>query len=324
MMSKPLAASLAILAGAAVGLGGCAAWVDSRASSREAAAEARYPATGRFVEVEGVRVHAHVEGSGPDVVLIHGANGNLRDMTFRLSGELARDFRVIAFDRPGLGWSDPLPGGGASPLQQAALLRAAARELGVRRAVVVGHSYGGAVALAWGLQAPEETAALVVLAGASHPWRGPLSLTQTFPGTALGAATVVPIVTAFATQGQIEGALENVFAPQPVPEGFAEHMGLGLVLRRASIVESSRQVSALKSHLQAMAPRYPLLPMPVEIVHGTADRTVGFDIHGARLAADVPGAGMTRLEGVGHMPHHTNLDETLAAIRRAAERAGLR
>ena len=103
-------------------------------------------------------------GSGPDLVLIHGAGGNLREFTFDLAGQLTDRYRVIAFDRPGHGWTDRLPGYGGlgstkgeSPMEQAALLQKAAAKLGVQRPIVVGHSYGGAVALAWGLSQPEDT-----------------------------------------------------------------------------------------------------------------------------------------------------------------------
>ena len=305
-------------------LGGCAALVDARATTRERAAESRYPPVGRMLQVEGRAVHAHIEGAGPDLVLIHGASGNLRDFTFDLAGRLAEDYRVIAFDRPGLGWSDPLPENGESPVAQADHLRAAAEQLGVRRPIVLGHSYGGAVALAWGLRAPVETAALVVLAGASHPWEGPLSLVQTLPATRLGSSLVVPLVTAFAGPERIERSVDGIFRPQPAPEGYAEHIGAGLTLRRDSLVRNSEQLSALKPHLAAMAPHYPQLPMPVEIVHGTADRTVGLQIHAEPLAADVPGANLVRLDGIGHMPHHADPGAVIAAIDRAAARAGLR
>ena len=313
-----------VLAGSAVALGGCAALVDARASGRERAAEDRYPPVGRLLEVDGRQVHAHVEGSGPDLVLIHGASGNLRDFTFALAGRLAGDYRVIAFDRPGLGWSDPLPEDGVSPIAQADVLRAAAAQLGVERPIVLGHSYGGAVALAWGLRAPEETAALVILAGASHPWEGPLSFTQTLPATAVGRAMVVPLVTALAGPDSVERSLGNIFRPQPVPEGYAAHIGAGLTLRRDSLVHNAEQISALKPHLAVMAQRYPDLPMPIEILHGTEDRTVGLAIHGERLAGDAPHAALTRLEGVGHMPQHAAPEAVIEAIDRAAARAGLR
>jgi len=66
-------------------LGGCGAIVDRRADTRESLAEATYPPTGQLVEVNGRTVHAHIEGRGPDLVLIHGASGNTRDFTFSLA-----------------------------------------------------------------------------------------------------------------------------------------------------------------------------------------------------------------------------------------------
>ncbi len=83
------------------------------------------------------------------MILIHGASGNTRDFTFDLAKRLDDRYRVIAFDRPGLGWSDSAGDAGVSPLVQADILRAAADQLGVRNPIVVGHSYGGAVAMAW-------------------------------------------------------------------------------------------------------------------------------------------------------------------------------
>ncbi len=323
MTSRKLVLSLIVLAAATVALGGCAALLDARASSREAAAEARYPPTGRMLEVEGTRIHAHVEGEGLDLVLLHGASGNLRDFTFALSEVLSDRYRVVAFDRPGLGWSDPFDGH-EDPRAQARILRAAAAELGVRRPVVVGHSYGGAVALAWALAAPDDTAALVILAGASHPWEGGLGLGQTLPASVLGRWVVVPVVTAFAGRDRVEGVLENVFDPQPIPDGYADHIGAGLSLRRGQLVRNSEQVSSLKPFLRVMAPEYPGLQLPIEILHGDADRTVGLSIHGARLAEDAPDATLTVLEGVGHMPQHAAPEAVIAAIDRAAVRAGLR
>jgi pimeloyl-ACP methyl ester carboxylesterase len=92
-----------------------------RAAARARRAEAKYPPTGRFVTVGGGRVHAHVEGTGPDVVLIHGANGNTRDWSFDVIPRLAGRYRLIAMDRPGMGYSDRVTRGFVdSPAQQAA------------------------------------------------------------------------------------------------------------------------------------------------------------------------------------------------------------
>ena len=77
--------------------------------------EAKYPPIGSFVEVNGLTIHYIDEGSGPTVILIHGANSNLRDWKFALVDKLTAKHRVIAFDRPGLGYSDRPAKGGDVP-----------------------------------------------------------------------------------------------------------------------------------------------------------------------------------------------------------------
>lgn len=315
-----LVASLLI---AATAIGGCAAITDRRATAREAAAEAAFPPTGQLIDVQGRRVHAHVEGSGPDLVLIHGASGNTRDFTFRMVDALKDRYRVIAFDRPGLGWSDDIGPDGISPTVQASVLQAAARELGVTRPIVLGHSYGGAVAMGWGLTATD-TAALVIVSGATMPWPGGLGPFYEVTKTRLGGALVVPAITAFAPLAQTEGVIASIFAPSPVPAGYAAHVGAGLTLRRGSLATNARQVGYLKPHITRMAERYPALDLPVEIIHGTADTIVPARIHAQPLSQRLPDARLTLIDGAAHMPHHTHMDQVIAAIDRAALRAGLR
>jgi pimeloyl-ACP methyl ester carboxylesterase len=321
MISRKLATSLIL---SAVVLGGCAAAVDRRASAREAAAEAAYPPEGQFVEVNGLRVHAEVSGEGPDVVLIHGASGNTRDFTFDLVDRLDDRYRVTVFDRPGLGWSDSAGDDGISPLVQADILRAAADRMGVSNPIVVGHSYGGAVAMAWGLRAPGETAALVILGGATMPWPGGLGGWYGLTASRLGRATVVPLVTAFAPVSRAEDAIAGIFAPDPVPPGYADYVGAGLTLRRETLSMNARQVNGLRPYVVLMSENYPKLDIPVEIVHGTDDTIVPADIHATPMSKLLPDAALTLLPGIGHMPHHADPAATVAAIDRAATRAGLR
>ncbi|MDT8855984.1 alpha/beta hydrolase [Paracoccaceae bacterium Fryx2] len=305
---------------AALAASGCAAVVDRRADARETAAEARFPPEGRLIAVPGGNVHAVTRGAGRDLVLIHGASGNTRDFTLRLVDLLETDFRVTVFDRPGLGWSDDLGTPGISPLVQADALRAAAETLGLHRPIVLGHSYGGAVAMAWALRDPE-TAGLVIVSGATMPWPGGLGPWYAISASRLGGATVVPLISAFASEAQAEAAVASVFAPQIPPPGYAEGIGIGLTLRRDSIRVNSRQVSGLKPHLERMLPNYPRLTLPVELVHGDADTVVPVRVHAEPLSRLLPDATLTVLPGVGHMPHHTNPEVVVAAIRRAAARS---
>ncbi|MCA3442436.1 MAG: alpha/beta hydrolase [Rhodobacter sp.] len=316
-----MAASLVI---AAALIGGGAALVNHRVSARTAAAEAAFPPTGRMLRVNGRAVHADVSGTGPDVVLIHGASGNTRDFTFDLARRLAARYRVIVFDRPGLGWSDDAGQDGISPQGQARILRDAARQLGAERPVILGHSYGGAVAMAWALQDADGTAALVLLGGATMPWPGGLGGWYSLTSGRLGRAVAVPLVSAFAPLSQTLGTIAGIFAPDPVPAGYAEYVGAGLTLRPASLGTNARQVNGLRPFIVEMSQAYAQLPVPVEIVHGSADTIVPASIHAIPLSTLLPDAVLTLLPGIGHMPHHADPVAVVAAIDRAAARARLR
>lgn len=302
-----------------------------RAGTRESAAMRATPPAGEMIEVDGVPVHVRVMGSGPDLVLLHGASGNMNDFTLGFTDRLTDRYRVILFDRPGLGWTGRLPGYGGpwnnaeeTPREQARFLQQAADMLGVENPIVLGHSFGGIVALAWGLERPDDTAALVLVSGVAEPWPGELGWTYTVNGSTLGGALFVPLITAFLPKSYIAGSIESIFQPQMAPEGYAEHLGVGLTLRRESTRANAQQVNALRPHVVEMQKDYGSLAMPIEAIHGDADTIVPLDIHARVLMGDVPDGNLTILPGEGHMPQHTSPDEVVAAIDRAAARAGLR
>lgn len=323
------------LTAAIVGLG--ALFTGCGAQYRATQAEVAYPPEGDFVSVTGGRVHYLQEGTGPHVILLHGAGGNLRDFTFDLMGRLTDRYTVTAFDRPGLGYTDRVPGvatgasatEGDSPTAQATMLREAALTLGITDPIVAGHSFGGIVAYAWAVEgldqdSPVNAVGLVSIAGVTMPWPGDLDPYYRINGSAFGGIVTVPLITALVPDSVVRNRIEATFAPQPAPAGYADHIGAGLTLRTDSFRANIRQVNTLRPKVVELSKRYPELTLPIEIVHGTADTTVPIHIHPEELIKIVPSANLTRLDGVGHMPHHTNPGVVVAAIDRAASRAGLR
>ncbi|MEP6269599.1 MAG: alpha/beta hydrolase [Paracoccaceae bacterium] len=302
-----------------------------RAASREANVEAQFPATGQFVEVDGTKIHLKVIGQGPDLVLIHGANGSLRDFTFSLVDRLKADFRVIALDRPGLGWSERPSGYGSvfnvvaePPALQARILQAASDKIGVKNPIVIGHSYGGTIALAWALERPNQTAGLVLLGAATNPWEGELGWLYRVNSSLFGSLITIPLITALTPRGTIAKALGEIFTPQASPDGYLDHISAHMTLRRSTQRANAQQVNTLKPYIIQMHTRYSSLTLPVEILHGTQDIIVPLEVHAKPLSQQIPDAVLTRLEGVGHMPHHADPEATLSAIHRVAARAGLR
>jgi pimeloyl-ACP methyl ester carboxylesterase len=298
---------------AAAALAGVTQW---RASAREAAVIAAYPPTGEFVTVDGLRLHYEMVGSGPDLVMIHGASGSLRDLTFALRDQLTDRFRVTVVDRPGLGHSDPLAD--TSLLAQARVIKAGLAQLGVTDPVVLGQSYGGSVALAWALDGGPR--ALVLVGSPSMPWPGKLDPWYRLTSTAVGRALAIPLASAFVPQSYVSAATTAVFAPDPVPPGYEAHLGTAMALRRPALAVNTAQINALRAELVTMEPRYPSLTLPVELVHGTADTIVPLAIHSGPLSELLPNVQLTSIDGAGHMPHHSHSDAVIAAINRAALR----
>ncbi|MEM7177373.1 MAG: alpha/beta hydrolase [Pseudomonadota bacterium] len=280
-----------------------------------AEAERLYPPIGKFVEVDGQRVHYWEAGHGPTLILVHGASGNLRDWTFDVAPQLAKSYRVIAFDRPGFGHSDRGAERGWDPAVQARTLHDASRKLGVEEAIVVGHSWGGALALSWALQYPDETIGVIPVSGVSMPYKG---VAQVFG--ALGLDGV--IVNAYgnymkrtAAAGGIDRFIARVFRPMEPPPGYLDYVGAPLALRDQTVGWNSEDLQHVNEALLRMAPDYPGLKPRVEIIHGEAD-FIDASHHAVPLARRIPGAGLTLLPGVGHMAHHANIDVIDAAAQR--------
>lgn len=291
--------------------------------------EARFPPVGRFETVDGVRLHfvdvPTVPGTqardGLPVLFIHGASGNLNDpmAAFRTAFE---GRRLIFVDRPGHGYSERGPGDAAAPARQAALIADLLDRLGVARAIVVGHSWGGSVAAAMAVERADKVAGLVFVAPATHPWPGGVTwyysvATTPVLGAAFARTLALPI-----GQQLVAGALEEVFAPNAEPAGYLERAAIPLALRPDEFIANAEDVAGLKPHVAAMAPRYREIRAPTVVVTGDSDGVVLASIHAAGLVRDIPGSRLITLPGVGHMPHHAATATVVAAIEAVAESAG--
>ncbi len=131
----------------------------NRQLAREA--ERHNPPRGRFLAIDGVRLHYVERGTGAPLVLLHGNGSMIQDFeTSGLLDEAAKKYRVIAFDRPGYGHSRRPRRKLWSPDAQADLIHKALQALDATPAIVLGHSWGASVAVAMGLKRPRSVKAL--------------------------------------------------------------------------------------------------------------------------------------------------------------------
>ncbi|GAB2875078.1 alpha/beta hydrolase [Pseudoduganella ginsengisoli] len=277
--------------------------------------ERAHPPDGNFVIIDGVRLHYLSKGHGPTVVLLHGNGTPAED--FRNAGlldQLAQEHHVIAFNRPGYGYSDRPRTTVWTPDAQAQLLAAALAQLGIQRAVVLAHSWGAMVALALARQQPALVSGLVLAAGYYYPSVRLDVLTGTPALPVLGDVmryTVSPLV------GRLMWPLvvKRAFSPNPVPASFRRYpkwMSLRPGQLRAEAAETALMIPAaamLKKH-------YPELRMPVEIIAGEDDKISATGHNAQRLHEDIAHSGLTVLPGTGHMVQHVAPHVLVQAVER--------
>lgn len=283
-------------------------------------AERRYPPAGRFMTVGGCRLHYLDTGAAGEeargtVVLLHGASSNLVESMLAFGSGLASRYRVIAFDRPGHGWSERKADRGAlEPARQAGVIAAALRRLGVRDAIIVGHSWAGIVVPHFGLDHRDVAGALVVLSGVTHPWPGGYAewydrLTASWLGWLLSRTLGVPVGLLFRPAAQ-----ERTFAPQAPPPGFVDRARIPLAFRPGTFLANARDFAVMHGAVVRQSPRYGEIRLPTVVIGGDRDRIVWSDLHSRSFARDVPGAELILLPEVGHMPQYARPEVVLAAI----------
>ncbi len=288
--------------------------------------EAANAPRGTFAILPGGKIH--VQRRDPagavrgDVVLIHGASGNGGDVMEALGEKLAvRGFRIWAPDRPGHGWSDRWPDS-ASPARQATLIRAALESLGVREAIVLGHSLAGAVADNFAIDHGDFARGVVLVSPVTHPWPGGIdwiyNVASFGPLGKVFAATVVLPVGLLT----IEKVVKAVFSPQEPPADYVDRTQARLVLRPAEFVANAEDVAKLADFVAVQAPREAGIKVPVAIVAGDeTDKIVSTNIHSVASAKAISGATLTILPGVGHSPQWSAPDVVVTAIEDVFARA---
>lgn len=284
--------------------------------------EKKLPPRGRFIDVDGAHIHYLDEGTGPTLLLVHGLSAQMHVFTHSLLDRLRHDFRVVILDRPGSGYSTRPAKASATISAQAQTISRFCQELKLGRPLIVGHSLGGAIALALALNHPEQVAGLALLAPVTHrPERVP----PPFDGIAIASPFLrLLIAWTLATPLSIanaEWALEILFGPDAVPPDFALRGGGLLNLRPRSFIGASAELMATEDELGEMPARYKDLTGPIGVLYGSDDRILDPGAHCKALAAKVAGVDLELIEGGGHMIPITSADRSATFIGRIAQRA---
>ncbi|MGH1574645.1 alpha/beta hydrolase [Methylobacterium sp. P31] len=287
---------------------------------------AEYPPAGPFVEVTGGRLATIQAGpaNGPPIVLLHGASANASDPMEGIGRRLAsRGFRIIAFDRPGFGWSDRISGSAAAaPVVQARIIAEALERMGVGPAIVFGHSWAGALALALALDHPERVSGLVLAAPVAMPmpdrlpdlpWYWQLAVKP--PVAWLLSRTVGPPL----ARHFLPEAARRVFLPQAAMPAYPETARAALVLRPETLLANVQDLLGLSTALAVQSPRYREIRIPTLVISGEADPIVRSDTQAVPLAGAIPGARLVLLPGIGHMLQFVASERLAHEVARLSE-----
>jgi pimeloyl-ACP methyl ester carboxylesterase len=275
-----------------------------------------HPPRGCFVDIGGLRQHVvevGVSAQDTPLVLLHGAGCNLEDMRLAL-GEHLSGRRLILIDRPGHGWSERRGEQGSSPQYQAAMVRDVLDRLGVTRAIVIGHSWGGALAVRLALDHPHRVAGLVLLAPPLYPF--PRGMTWFYNimatpilGRLIAHTMLLPVGALF-----IGAGFFGAFLPQKPPRRYIKRAGTLLSLRPKTFLANSYDIAHLEKNLPPQAARYDTLAVPTVVISGDRDLIVAPGRHAMAFAKAVPAAKLVVLPGVGHMLHHAAAERIAAEI----------
>ncbi|MGC1301685.1 MAG: alpha/beta hydrolase [Caulobacteraceae bacterium] len=282
--------------------------------------ERAYPPSGRFLRVRNADLHYIDVGSGSPILMIHGLDGQAGDFTYSLVERLANDHRVIVLERPGSGHSTQPADTLASIHEQAHTVADFIAALELEAPLVVGHSFGGAVALSLALDYPERVGALALVAPLTCPEIRipkifkPLAIRSPALRKLFAHTLAVPLSMACS-----HTMMDNIFGPEHAPADYADKGGQPLSLRPKSFYTSSTDLTAANDDLPGMVARYTQLKLPVGVLYGSDDRVLDHHVHGVALTDLIANLELDVVPG-GHMLLVTQPETTAAFVRRMAGR----
>jgi pimeloyl-ACP methyl ester carboxylesterase len=307
---------IAIIALAGLLLGALGGWLVSQRIAKA------HPAQGEFLDIDGTRLHYRRSGdpAGPAILVLHGAASNLEEPRLAL-GEIFAAENVIWLDRPGLGWSERPRLKHWSPGEEAGLIVRFLDRLEIPKAVIIGHSWGGAIAMRLAIDHPGRVAGLVLIAPALSAWIGKAAWFNAASGWPLIGPLLTRIIIPLAGPAQLVAGAHSAFHPEAVPEGYVAGSHLPLILRPGNWIANARDMMQVNTHLEAQEERYEDVSLPTVFLAGKADTVVWTHRHSGQVSARMQNAELRLISGAGHNLHHHHPRAVLEAVLTVRQRA---
>ena len=264
------------------------------------------------VVVDGTRLNYVSAGSGRPVVLIHGNPGSYHDYTVAVVERLAQSYYVVAFDRPGHGYSERQDSVNTTVEVQALIIRDALEKLSLNKPVLVGHSWGGSLVLAAAVAYGKDLAGIVLLAPAAYP-NASIEWWSVLPHVPLIGNFVVNTVTPFLGRAMARQSVKRAYDPQEMQKDYVER-SLDLWMRPDQIRACAYDERTLGESLTVLSECYSDIEIPVVIVTGSADRLLDPEEQAYRLHRTIKNSKLIVLPDTGHQLPQTRPDTVISAI----------
>ncbi len=270
-----------------------------------------------FVRAGGLEWHVQRMGVGPPLLLVHGTAATTHSWR-DLAPELARRFEVIAFDLPGHGFTDPIPGGRATLPAMARAVGGLLTAIDVKPRIAVGHSAGAAILVRMALDRLLAPGAIIGLNAALLPFRGAAGHLFSPLAKLLVLNPLVPRL--FAWRASDMRAIERLIGHTGSvidPRGLALY---ARVIGNPAHVAGALAMMA-RWDLDALAADLPRLAIPLHLIVGERDRAVPPE-DARRVAGKASQVTVEYLAGLGHLAHEERPREVAQRVLASAERAG--
>ena len=273
------------------------------------------PKFGKTTVLQDAEIHWYESGQGEPIIMLHGLAGNLRNFTYALVGKLDKEYRVIAIDRAGCGWSTRSKSECATLQEQARIISEFIDKEQIKRPLIVGHSLGGAIALALALEYKNKISGLALICPATQ-------VIDKIPDMFKSLNISSPLIRFFVahTFSSLIGILTRketfkvAFAPEMICDDFSIKGGGDFALSSEAFIRTSEDLIFAQSSAPSLVGREKELEVYTEVLFGEDDEILDAKLHGEKFS-QLSGSKLTMLPGKGHMLPLTIPDQCADFIR---------
>ncbi len=259
-------------------------------------------------KIDNINLYARVAGEGKPIVMLHGFGTSSFSFRF-IMPSLAKKYKVFAIDLKGFGDSPKPKDGAYSVYDQAMLVSKFIKDHNLKDIILVGHSFGGGVALSLALLEPNNIKAMILLDSAAYRQKLP-SMIRWLNIPILGKTGFYLLPAELETKEAYNYAF---FDDKKIPEDSVKELAKKLKLENARYAFCQTAKSMIPDDIDDISKLYNTITIPTLLLWGNDDIVVKKSI-GKRLHKNLSNSMLKIIPNCGHMPHEERPEDTLKLI----------